>query len=266
MFYFICYLIMIVILIIYLYLIVKDNKNILEKFIAFILAVVLFVPMFIYYLDLWNIPTYLNLTHNIDTKQWLQFIWDYGATMISTFVATFTSIGIMFYQIKKNNEDIEKRDIENLRIQNMPILKYTIDTYKEVPSDNLLITNVDGDGIKTYNLSIDIKNIGLNSIKQIKIKIEEKELNVNGYLYGNNGIEVLEKGDSVLLQRYFRLEGNNKEYNFKMIFTFQDIIDNWYEQVIDIKYIATNYCCEGKYIGEIDYTICKEKKISIGEK
>ena len=41
------------------------------------------------------------------------------------------SIYIAVNQIKKNNEENERRDKENLRIQNMPLLKYNINTEAE---------------------------------------------------------------------------------------------------------------------------------------
>ena len=88
-------------------------------------------------------------------------------------------------------------------------------------------------------------------------------MNVHEYLLGAHSLEVMEKNEIKLIQRYFRLEGKNKCYNFKITVQYEDVINNLYEQIINIKYYANDFVKQGKRIGSIDYTI--EKEIIINE-
>lgn len=115
-----------------------------EKIIFIFYVTIIYIPIILYYLDLWNIPSKLNLMKNIDSQNWLGFLFTYISTIFSSVIGVTASIYIAFVQIRKNNEDNEKRDKENLRIQNMPLLKYGIDTERKCEGDlsELIITSV----------------------------------------------------------------------------------------------------------------------------
>ena len=89
------------------------------------------VILVIYYLDRYNIPSKFNLTMNINTQNWLSLIGNYITGIISAIIGALVAVWTTIYQIRKNNEQNEKRDKENLRIQNMPILKYDINTERK---------------------------------------------------------------------------------------------------------------------------------------
>ena len=109
----------------------KKCKTNIEKVIFMLYMIICATPIIIYYLDVLNIPSQLNLTKNIDSRNWLNFLFTYISTIVSSIMGVTASIYIAVNQIKKNNEENERRDKENLRIQNMPLLKYNINTEAE---------------------------------------------------------------------------------------------------------------------------------------
>ena len=100
----------------------------------------------------------------------------------------------------------------------------------------------------------------MNSIKSIKVDIKVKELNIHEYVVGNNTLEVLEKGDEIFIRKFFALEGNDKKYNFEIIVLYEDLLDNWYKQIINVEYIPTDYFENGGYIGSVSYIVNEEIK------
>lgn len=79
-----------------------------EKLLFILYAIIVTTPIIIYYLDIWNIPSILNLTKNIDSQNWLSFLANYTSSIVSTIIGTTVSIYLVFFQISKNNEDTEK--------------------------------------------------------------------------------------------------------------------------------------------------------------
>lgn len=107
---------------------IKKSNSLAEKISEIALAMVMAVILVIYYLDRYDIPTVLNLGMNIDTQNWLSFIGNYITGVISAVIGALVAVWTTIYQIKKNNEENNRRNKENLKIQNMPILKYDINT------------------------------------------------------------------------------------------------------------------------------------------
>lgn len=55
-----------------------------EKIIFIFYVIIVSIPVIIYYLDLWNIPSQLNLTKNIDSQNWFNFLFTYSFTIVSS--------------------------------------------------------------------------------------------------------------------------------------------------------------------------------------
>lgn len=162
------------------------------------------VPIVIYYLDRYDVPTYLGWSINVDSQNWLAFLANYSAGIISAVISAVVLVIVTILQIKKNNEDNIERDKENLRVQNMPILKYSIDTENKGKGEleELIITNIDNGNV--YNLNISIKNIGLNNIKNIKVDFKSPLINNSTYrILGNYSLEILEKKEEIVINRFF---------------------------------------------------------------
>lgn len=255
----------IVVLIVLIYKAIKKTNSITERILEIVLAVVLFSIVSIYYLDRFDIPTKLNWTSNIDTKSWLSFISSYLTGIITAVIAALVAVWTTIYQIKKNNEENEKRDKKNLKIQNMPILKYNINAEKSDAEgiDDLIPTNMDHLAHNIYYLNIVIKNIGMNNVRNIIIDFSLIGDSTYRFI-GDGTINPLEKGDTIELNKYFSVKASDKPYEMKLIIYYQDLLSNWYKQKISINYYASNHYSKGFYYGSITYNV--EKEIEIEEK
>lgn len=239
----------------------KDFSTIYEKVAYLAWCIVLLLIFGIYFLDRYNIPTELEIATNVNTQNWLNVIVNYTTTILNMIVTSAVSIYIAMYQIRKNIKESIQRDTENLRIQNMPILKYYIDSENRAKDnlDALIITNSEDE--HRYNLNISIKNVGTNTIKNIKMDIKAHFIDNSLYrIFGKNSVEVLEKGEKIEVNRYFSLDFSKKPYEIFIIVYYEDVLSNWYRQILKVKYIATSIC-DGDYIGIVDYTVEKEEVI-----
>ena len=249
-----------------IYKLIKKSTDMIEK-ITYIVFVVIYVSiLIIYYLDRFNIPTQLGLDTNVNTRNWLEIICNYITVMLSAGISVVVTIGITKYQIKKNNEDNDKRDRENLRIQNMQMLKYEITTTimeenRKIDLDHLIISKCEQKNTSTYELLILTKNIGLNNVKKIIIDFESPMINDTYEIIGHNSIIPIEKNESRKIYRYFSLN-RNKVYPMRLKVYYEDVLQNWYYQIVDIEYNATNYNVNSSPIGQVNYKVNEEKLIS----
>lgn len=243
---------------------IKKSNSLAEKISEIVLAMVMAIILVIYYLDRYDIPTALNLGMNIDTQNWLSFIGNYITGVISAVIGALVAVWTTIYQINKNNEENNRRDKENLKIQNMPILKYDINTERKGTGDlsELIITNKENELGNAYNLNIKLKNIGMNSIKNIIIDFKSSIINNAIYrLLGKNDVNPVEKGETIELNKFFSLKASDKYYEMYIIIYYQDVLSNWYKQEIVVYYSASNIFDKGNHIGRVTYEIKKEIEI-----
>ena len=247
--------------------IIKSN-SLAEKISEIVLAMIMAVILIIYYLDRFDVPTKLNLTANINTQNWLAFLGNYSGAIIGAVIGALVAVWTTLYQIKKNNEQNEKRDKENLKIQNMPILKYEINTERKGTGDlsELIVTNKENELGNAYNMNIILKNIGMNSIKNVIIDFKSAIINNSTYrLLGKNVLNPIEKGEAIELNKYFSLKPSEKYYEIYLIIYYQDVLSNWYRQEIQINYSASNIFNNNGYSGILDYEVRKEIEINENE-
>ena len=231
-----------------------------EKILFVLYAIICIIPIFIYYLDLWNIPSSLNLVKNINSQNWLAFLANYTSSIVSAIIGATVSIGLVFLQIRKNNEDTEKRDKESLRIQNMPLLKYYISTDKEVSAEleNCIFTKKD-DAI-LYPLNIAIKNIGMNAIRSLKVDFESEIDSDIFRLVGEKSQVPIERDEIIYINKCLNLPCIDNEYKIKLKVLYEDILTNWYIQEVEINYITTNICEQGRYKCFVKFVVKEENK------
>jgi len=237
---------------------IKKSKDNIEKIVGVITIIIGNIFLIIYYIDRFNLPTILKMNKNVDTQNWLMIITTCIASIISSTIGGLIAFGIARNQIKENN----MQNSENLRIQNMPIVKYDITTCKLMaikPQEIKTKFNKDN----KYSISIKLKNIGLNIIKSIKVDFDS-EINNNKVLRlkGKNTQVSMEKGEEILpIERCFNLEHAEKPYKMNLIVYYEDVLNNWYKQTVEIDYIATENTTVGGYTGKINYIINKEELI-----
>ena len=241
----------------------KKEKGI-YKLLYYTAAISWIVLIIIYSLDRYDIPSEMGWVDNINTQNWIMFLGTYLPSIISAVVGALFLIAVTVIQIEENRKDNEKRDLENLRIQNMPILKYSFNSQNLSAGEleNLIVSNIDAG--RPYNFNIFFKNVGANTIKDIKIDFEADFVNSPTRIFGKNGIEVVEKGEEKEILKVFSLKQQDKPYNIILRVFYEDVMTNWYKQEIKIQYIATNQIIPGGPVGEIIYEV-KEAEI-IGNK
>lgn len=243
---------------------ITKAESLAEKITELIMAMVMFIVLIIYYSDRYDIPTKLNLTMNINAQNWLSFIGNYVSSVISAIIGALVAFWTTIYQIKKNNEENNRRDKENLKIQNMPILKYDINTERKGTRDlsELIVTNKENELGNAYNLNIILKNIGMNSIKNILIDFQSSVINNSIYrLLGKNAVNPLEKGEVIELNKYFSLKPSDKYYEMIIVIYYQDVLSNWYKQKVEIHYNANNILSNANYSGTLTFKVQKEVEI-----
>lgn len=219
----------------------KKSENYIEKTMCIVLFIVVVIPCIIYCLDKFNMPTEFNMTKNLDSQNWLSFLGNYTSSIVGAIIGGAITVLVTVLQIEKNNEQTEKREKENLRLQNMPILKYTLDTiYKdEEHEESLLINNQEGG--KIYRLNISLKNIGLNNIKSIKVDFESEIIKKKERFIGKDTIVPMEIKEEISIKKYFSLKYREEPYKMKLIVYYEDVLRSCYKQIIDINYMATNF-------------------------
>jgi len=251
----------IALIIYFIYKATNKNNTPAETISYFVLAIISIIFIGIYYLDRFNVPTELGWGINVNTQNWLSFIGTYVTGIIGAGIGVIASVFITIYQIKKNNEENNNRDKENLRIQNMPIIKYYLTTHElMVPKPQEIKTKFNNDN--KYNISIKLKNIGLNIIKSIKVDFDSEINNKIIRLEGKNTQISVEKDEEIPpIKRCFNLEHAEKPYKMNLIVYYEDVLNNWYKQTVEIDYIATGNATVGGYTGKINYIINKEELI-----
>lgn len=241
----------------FIYRVTKKSCSFVERIANIVFVVIEVTLLFIYYMDRFNIPTELGWHINVNSQNWLSFIVTYTASIMSAGIAAIVSVLITIYQIKENNKQNEQRDSKNAKIQNMPILKYIITTNKEMTVNfkNTIFLK-EKDGI-LYPLNISIKNIGMNTIRNLKVDLEFDENLFR--LTEENSQEPLEKGEVKDIDRWLNLPCENNEYKIKLRILYQDILTNWYTQEVELNYKTTNICEKGEYKSYVDFIVKEER-------
>ena len=247
---------------------IQKSNSLAEKISEITMAIVMATLLVIYYLDRYNIPTRFNFAMNINPQNWLSFIGNYITGIISAVIGALVAVWTTIYQIKKNNEESERRNKENLRIQNMPIIKYNMNTEKKGSGDlsELIVTNQENEKGNVYNLNILLKNIGQNTIKDIIIDFKSAIINNSTYrLSGKDIVNAMETGEILEINRFFSLNSSDKPYEIILNIYYQDVLSNWYKQEILVYYNASSILDNGGYVGKVMYKVKKEIIISENE-
>lgn len=208
-------------------------KNPKEKimFIAIIIFIVV-VPLTIYMLDKYNIPSKYNyINSDTNTNMLFDFVNNYLATILATIMSGALLVLVTFEQIKSQKESNK----EDKRLQNIPILEFSVLT----EFDGTIIecvedTNLDASTNKFY---INIENIGLNHARSLKLEINVNDAKVNNLvLLEENQITLLKKDSSVCFKYLLIL---NDKCNIVVDVYYEDLLKNKYKQKISFNATPT---------------------------
>lgn len=212
----------------------KSNK--LEKALFYVILTAILFPIFLYILDVYNVPTSFGLKEDLHFLEWFEFLTNYVSSIISVLLNSIILIIITKKELDVTNEQNVKINNENLRIQNFPLLKYyftrdLIDS--DIFNDNhevILCKNDDETG--ELDFTMEIENIGLNTARKVYLEIKSDILNIdkNFELYNQSSIEKNQK-----IKKNIIIQGvSSGKYNLDIIVYYQDLLKNWYEQTLHV--------------------------------
>ena len=229
---------------------VKKSKEIVEKVVDIVFIIICGVFLIIYYADRFNLPSLFGMNKNVDTQNWLTIITTSVASIISSAIGGLIAFGIAQKEIEENRRQNE----ENLRIQNIPMLKYEIKikklAYEKPNEEHLMPTNCNVDESSMYKFLIYIENIGLNNVKKIMVDIESLILDKEYRICGDNNLIFIQKNQGIEVSKYLMLE-KGKKHKFKIKVRYQDLLMNWYFQTLGIT-------CD---INKVDNSLVKEENV-----
>ena len=140
----------------------KKSESFAEQVAYFALLIICFMPVIMFYLDIFDVPTLLGFAKTINTDRWFEFISScivgiIGA-LISGLILVLITLKQISIQIKNNNDD--------KRIQNAPIFDYALrNPVAETCKYNHEI-KLKEDGVP-FHVFFNIENIGLNHARNI---------------------------------------------------------------------------------------------------
>lgn len=234
----------------------RKCKEGLERELYALISIIIIIPTIIYILDAFNVPSFFKWNQNINSQDWLSFLSNYVTGIISAVIGAAVLVKVTVWQIKRNDEN----NTTNLRINNLPALDYKFSTEAQEKNDIQILTNIDDGNI--YNFNIEVENIGLNSVKNIKVDLIVKPfMKINQRIIGENTIKLLKKDSKININSFFILPNEKAKYNIEMTVYYEDVLSNWYMQQIDVEYETYNVIKDGEYIGKTEYRIKEEKGI-----
>lgn len=203
----------------------KESKSVDEKSAFIIIVLICFIPLLFYYIDRFDIPTKIGFIKTNESEKWFNFLSTYISTIIGTVINVVILVLVTYHEFK----NIRNSDREQRRIDNMPLLEYHFSVrYNDSPkySHNLCKKN----NTRSLNIIIDITNIGMNTVRKCYVSVSSKCIK-NCYDYKIDHQEIIKKGDKKSLNFRIPVSSSNEKISF--IIKYQDILFNWYTQVVD---------------------------------
>lgn len=71
----------------------------------------------------------------------------------------------------------------------------------------------------------------------------------------------MERGEKIESNHFLSLKLNSAT-NMKLIVYYEDVLNNWYRQVVNIIYSASSVLEKGNYVGKVKYLVENEEKIA----
>ncbi len=208
----------------------KKCENTFEKVIFWIYIILTVFILSLYYLDKFNVPTFLKWNMNVDTQNWLNILANFGTAILAEVLGGLFLIYVTMIQIRKSNDDNRKRDKEERRINNMPLLTYTFLEYYKGFDNRYNLPSIYKDA-KGAEIVLSIKNIGLNAVRNCYIKVSGKSLETT-YCCQLDSQNTLEKGEEKVID--FLIALPYEKHDFKITVYYEDLLHNWYSQTINL--------------------------------
>ena len=110
----------------------KEYKKMRLEILFWLVAVIVFVPIIIYYVDRSDLLSKCDWFKNSDSDRWFEFITTYFSSISG---ATIGAVALVIMTNKEMNV-IRENDAEQRRISNLPLLKYSADFIATINAHN----------------------------------------------------------------------------------------------------------------------------------
>ena len=221
----------------------KDSKSDFEKVLYTMLSFAILFPLIVYYLDRYNIPSKFGYTENIISSDWVSILTNYSAAIISTLLSAVFLIFITFKQMDETYKDNIKLNNETQRIQNLPLLRYNF-THERLEGEMFdenkkwIFSNQDDSNSDSIDFTMEIKNIGLNTVGKVYLEVESELFNKkeNFELCNQSNIEKIQTKK----KEFIITNVANGTYKIEITVYYQDLLKNWYKQKVHLTISVTN--------------------------
>ena len=157
----------------------KSIENSAIQSLMILMFVSIAFPVLIFVLDRNNFFGNIGYLKNISSNNWHSFLATYGSSFVSSLIgAAFLVVvtGIQMDRSKEDNDDLAKKQ---LRLQNLPVLKFKINYESNTKPNAAIVIDTDLSEVRGFvNVNINIKNIGLGTAQKIKYFVILDTLNV----------------------------------------------------------------------------------------
>lgn len=243
----------------------KRNETIDIKVIFWLFLFIIFIPILVYYIDKCDVLSNYGWFENSSSDRWFSFFETYFSSLISAAIAAVVLIVMTIHQLNLDRE----KNLFDKRIQNAPIFKYEISNLK-VPVDLecMIFNKIEGN---LYSLFLNIENLGLNHARDIEFEIYD-DIIEKAQKFKFDTQSFLRKDYNKSVRFIFNYDYDNEIQKnnvkkIKIIVSYQDLLNNSYEQEINVCVEVTNKfgSQHGGYelyivSTKIDNEIYKEKK------
>ena len=229
----------------------KEYKKLNLEMLFWLVFIIIFIPIIIYYVDKSDLPSKYNWFKNSDSSRWFSFITTYAS---SIFGATIGAV-VLILVTRHEFDVVRENDAEQRRIANLPLLDYDFDImHSYYASDAIDLGNSKS---TTICVGIILKNIGMNTIRKCYINAKSDLIKSN-YDYSIDEQCFIEKNQQKVLR--FTIPIANNEFCIEFIAKYQDILFNWYEQVVVLRIKIVNIEEDEKLLKNVVLNVKKDDK------
>lgn len=208
-------------------------KTFTEKILILLLLLVYFSPLALYYFDRFDIGG--KIFSGVDMKRWFDFASTYFSTIIGAIVSGVFLLLITRLQILEQRKD----NLENTRIQNLPLLSYKIiksieDFPNEIIDKKMCFFFGTADHLDLY---IKIDNLGLGTAKKIGLRSSFNDFYDNSVRYIDDYLSILGPKDSIIIKISITFDYKNilnDFFNYRIDVSYEDLLGFEYTQGIDL--------------------------------
>lgn len=236
----------------------KKCDTVFERVIFIFLLISFISIMGIYYFDRLNLSRFLLTGKEVDTRSWLTIISSFMTSILAETLGGIILIFVTYMQIEANRDDLNKKEQENNRINNMPLLVYSFPNGNMNAVNNIYNIKTNNSFEKEINWTLSVKNIGMNAVRECYLNIIDESIdnNITCKIDDQSSIDKDQTKDICFFQKV-----NYGKHDFKINIYYEDLLHNWYSQRVDVSFSIEKSSDYEGYYNKINCIVHDEKII-----